>query len=81
MGFRFAPCSDVIMLAVFGIIILLSLYAIEKRRVKRTTNVDGFVIKDGHPIPLKSLRDHDQALFLDHSLAVNQQGRSSSALE
>jgi hypothetical protein len=56
------------MLAVFGIIVLLSLYTIEKRRAKRTTNVDGFVIKDGHPIPRKRVRDHDQALFLDHPL-------------
>jgi hypothetical protein len=45
------------MLAVLGIIVLLSLYTIEKRRAKRTTNVDGFVIKDGHPIPRKGVRD------------------------
>jgi hypothetical protein len=56
------------MLAVFGIIVLLSLYTIEKRRVKRTTNVDGFVIKDGHPIPRKGMRDHDQARLLDYPL-------------
>jgi hypothetical protein len=49
--------------AAIGIILLLSLYAIEKRRVKRTTNVDGFLIKDGHPIPRKGVRDHDQELF------------------
>jgi hypothetical protein len=52
--------------AVLGIVLLLALYSIEKRRAKRTTNVDGFVIKDGHPIPRMDLRDHDQALFRDH---------------
>jgi hypothetical protein len=50
-------------LAAFGFIVLLSLYAIEKRRVKRTTNVDGFLIKDGHPIPRKGVSDHDQDAF------------------
>jgi hypothetical protein len=55
----------VTVLAAFGIIVLLSLYTIEKRRVKRTTNVDGFVIKDGHPIPRKGVRDHDQAQLFD----------------
>jgi hypothetical protein len=47
----------VTMLAFFGIFVLLSLDTIEKRRAKRTTNVDGFVIKDGHPIPRKGVRD------------------------
>ena len=55
-------------LAVFGIIVLMSLYAIERRRAKRTTNVDGFVIKDGHPIPREGVRDHDQPRFLDYPL-------------
>jgi len=56
------------MLAVLGIIVLLLLDTIEKRRAKRTTNVDGFVIKAGHPIPSKSVGDHEQARFLDHPL-------------
>jgi hypothetical protein len=55
------------MLAVLGIILLLLLNTIEKRRDKRTTNVDGFVIEAGHPIPRKGV-DHDQARFLDHPL-------------
>jgi hypothetical protein len=55
-------------LAVLGIIVLLSLYTIEKRRAKRTTNVDGFVIHDGHPIPREGVGDHDQARFLDYPL-------------
>jgi hypothetical protein len=58
----------VTVLAAFGIIVLLSLYTIEKRRVKRTTNVDGFVIKDGHPIPRKDVGDDDQPYFFDHRL-------------
>jgi hypothetical protein len=56
------------MLAVLGIIVLLLLDTIEKRRAKRTTNVDGFVIKAGHPIPSKGVGDHEQARFLDHPL-------------
>ena len=57
VGIRVAPRGDVTMLAFFGIFVLLSLDTIEKRRAKRTTNVDGFVIKDGHPIPRKGVRD------------------------
>jgi len=48
-------------LAVVGIVLLLLLDAVERRRAKRTTNVDGYVIKAGHPIPRDDLRDHDQA--------------------
>jgi hypothetical protein len=55
-------------LGVLGIIVFLSLCTIEKRRAKRTTSVDGFVIKDGHPIPRRGVRDHDQAWFLDYPL-------------
>ena len=65
---RVAPRRDVTMLAVFGVILLLALYTIEKRRTKRTTNVDGFVIEDGHPIARKGVRDHDQAPFFDYPL-------------
>ena len=50
-------------LAVLGIMILLLLDAVERRRAKRTTNVDGYVIKAGHPIPRDGLRDHDEARF------------------
>jgi hypothetical protein len=55
-------------LGVLGIIVLLLLYTIEKRRAKRTTNVDGFVIKAGHPIPREGVRDHDQERFLGYPL-------------
>ena len=56
-------------LAVLGIMILLLLDAVERRRARRTTNVDGYVIKAGHPIPRNDLRAHDQARFPDHPLA------------
>jgi hypothetical protein len=56
------------MLAVLGIIVFLLLHTIEKRRAKRTVNFDGFVIKAGHPVPRKRVRDHDQAHFHDHLL-------------
>jgi hypothetical protein len=50
-------------LAILGIMILLLLDAVERRRAKRTTNVDGYVIRAGHPIPRDGLRDHDEARF------------------
>ena len=56
-------------LAVLGIMILLLLDAVERRRAKRTTNVDGYVLKAGHPVPRDGLRGHDQTRFPDHPLA------------